>query len=188
MPKSIQYVIFGILCCIVVLLGLLLLNATKNYKSVQHDCKYMFKTEEESRSQIYASDLVDFLDAIEYPLPIDNSLYVIIPPFPCEGCLDIQTELIIASIEGDESLRAHFIVPKTRERDFRVKISSNRSKTTIFGYLDNHSVFDNNALMHFDGVVLLTKKTNNIIDVFVASKSFPDLSGVFIERLKSPRQ
>lgn len=148
----------------------------------------MYKTEEESRSQIYASDLVDFLGAIEYPLPIDNSLYVIIPPFPCEGCIDVQTEMIVASILGNDSLIVHFIVPKTRERDFRVKISSCRSRTTVYGYSENFSDFGRNSLIHFDGVVLLTKKTNNIIDVFAASKSFPDLSGIFIERLATPRK
>lgn len=176
------YFLFAVVCLIDVLLGVLLLQNTKNNNKTSLFEDFQYRAAEEERAQIYASDILDFFKKVGYSLSAQSTFSVFVPPYPCDGCLDIQTDLICAYFEKFQAMTADYIVPQSRLRDFRARMASVDSRVVVYGYNDTLNVHMSDGLHYFDGIVLLRLGQDGVVDCFATNKFFPELTDCFMER------
>ena len=149
-------------------------NNNQNYQPLQ------FELSAQPYANILRSDVNEFLDIVEFNDESQDALIMLVPPYPCEGCLLEQCRIFNEFLHSNDIPSCIIITPNYHERDIKVNFPEKGVK--VISYVNSDVLLDS-IISHFDGLIFFTMKSHDVNDMFLSNKTFPMLTNNFLEHV-----
>lgn len=170
--------IVTLLFVIDIVFGVLLLKMTDVKKESNNDYyKYCLIEYCDLAASAKSQEIEVFIDSLncnDY-LDIYASLGIIIPPNPCNACLNIQSEILTERFRRDK-VYINILSPIDRLRDIKAKFNGLHNVKYI-PYQPNGATF---PIQNFDGIIYCSILRGHIYDVYLSSKWSQNSSELFL--------
>lgn len=148
---------------------------SKEYEKIEQDrttCLHSLQKVYNNLIRLNNNSITDFLYLSGYSLVNNdnstNQLFFIIPPSPCDACLDRELEYVKIFLKHSDN-SVIIITPEYRRREIAIRLESGKN-ITFWYYNPEQYSFSLDVLIYF-------KQTNGIItDIFTPEKDHPEYS------------
>ena len=183
-----------VLLALNVALGIRLLHQNKNlktfvieYEQVREDKIFSddaFAKAYDNFIRVNEASVTEFLHALGYTLSeetsgteVMNRLYLIVPPFPCDACLERETENLNEFTTGPYNV-VTVIAPDYRKRDLTIRLE-NRKNVKILPYETER--IKGTGILPPDALVYFREVNGRPVNVFIPEKNHPEFSGNYFQ-------
>ena len=133
-------------------------------------------------AKISSSDVVKALPVIAPEFSGEERCCgIIMPPYPCGGCIVSQSQYIIDFSEENPDFRIEIFAPYERCRDLKANFSKQKN-IEIHSYQYQELEALGSPIVAFDGFIYFHTK-DSVCDVFVSNKVFPEITEYFFEKI-----
>lgn len=149
-------------------------------KSIEDRDSLLFECRQEVlySASLRDSDLQVLINSIKHFEIMKYDLLILLPPYPCQGCIDTQVKLLTDNLPDCVYEEIAVITPEIRSRDMKTAFSS-LNNVDYYQYQESDYVVES-PLISATGIILSRMDSGRVHDIFASSKFYPESTLCYI--------